>query len=125
MLKHWTKEEALPVLHKAYKDGILSAQNGGRCLYRSDGHPCALGVLIDDETANLWDHGDKNGVFVGQIDQHPNHPGVVAVFGGPDFQWFATLQKLHDNWADLASNDKFDERLAEYEKQFKLMLDLV
>lgn len=51
------------IFNKSYlgllKQGCKAAEDdyGNGCMYRTpEGHACAVGLLIDDETAEEWDH---------------------------------------------------------------------
>lgn len=103
MTKTWTKAEALPILQKAYRDKILSAQNGGQeCLYRSDAGPCIIGVLLDDQTAEKWDQmGSAGSVSVGAVKRGDEsistaRAAVLDAFHYDDLAWFAAIQTAHD-----------------------------
>jgi hypothetical protein len=138
-MKTWTKEEALPIMQKAFQDGILSAQNGGsQCLYRSPQGPCIIGVLLDDETAERWDILNCLGssislkaVYSGSESGDVARNEVLDTF--PELDWFQQVQNIHDAWVSfiagcgserIENTQHLRERDASYRTQMKEMLEL-
>ena len=67
------------------------------CVYRSDeGLACAIGCLLDDETAHKFDDlGDQiGGSSIKDIYTH--NADLIPNFLGSDIQFLADLQNVHD-----------------------------
>lgn len=95
-VKVWTKAEALPVLREAFEQGKLAAQNGATfCAYRGPQGPCAIGLLIDDETAARWDDSSVTrgpaAIFKGSCQRE-----MRSMFAEEDHSWFSEVQNAHD-----------------------------
>ncbi|MCR9222852.1 MAG: hypothetical protein NXH70_02185 [Hyphomonas sp.] len=122
---HFKKSEALPKIVAAYENGELQAQKaptGRPCCYRGDGGtPCAIGLLIDDDTAKKWDERDDLGI--------PNSASVNALFrkgaaSADDIDWFVAVQDTHDNWLQTGGNVQCIGSDKTYEQRFRELIGL-
>lgn len=69
------------------------------CLYAGpDGCGCAIGQLVDRETAEAWDNSTK-GSSIGTILLNPIPPNLdwMVSMGG----MLTSIQRAHDQWANL------------------------
>ena len=73
------------------KQGALSKNEYGLCLYRTkEGYACAVGQLIDNKTAKLWDTLEDSGIKNIPLDWLPTH--FVD-----NINFLGDMQKAHDN----------------------------
>lgn len=119
---HFTKAEAIPLLQAAYKEGRLSAQRKDitpgsiSCKYRdSKGCPCAIGVLIDNETAFKWDEGSS--MSMEEIFQD-------RLATSDDDIWFENVQAAHDQWLTHGADDIRPGRRTPNEQLFREYIGL-
>lgn len=119
---HFTKAEAIPLLQAAYKEGRLSAQRKDiepgdiPCQYRDDsGCPCAIGLLIDTETAAVWDEGASMNVDEIFAD------GLAT---SDDNDFFLVVQDAHDQWLTHGADDIRPGRSKPNEQLFREAIGL-
>jgi hypothetical protein len=126
---HLNKESALPIIRKAYLEKKLQAQNvengmpNVSCQYRDgEGNACAIGQLIDDETAARWDKPD-GGEFSSLNITMVIERNLATVEAG-DKDWFAEVQDAHDEWVQSAPGATPCGSDKTYEEKFRSLIGL-
>ena len=97
------------------KQGGLSKKANGTCAYRGDGGMmCAVGALMDDETAEAADALDPvNGSDIWKV----SDAGLLKGFDSEELELLAELQGEHDGAFGVSSFKYRAERIA---KQHRL-----
>ena len=87
--------------HGSYRMGKGNLGSYAACRYRSEAGACAVGHLIDDETAELWD-AQENPDIAAIIDPDEEEPDYEKLIDSvPDWalanaELLTELQKTHD-----------------------------
>lgn len=97
------------------KQGVLSRKANGMCAYRGDGGmKCAVGALMDDETAEEADALDPEyGADIWSVVE----AGLLKGFDRDELTLMYDLQDAHDGAFDISSFKDRAERIA---KQHRL-----
>ncbi len=113
-----TKAEAIPIIKAAYDAKTLPAQNGMGGTYYAEAHGkvirCAIGALFSPEDAKALEGGGPSASYQMVSDLMKTETLVVD-----DTDWFVSVQKTHDNWADNADDPR------DYATEEKRFLELL
>lgn len=96
--------------------GGPSYSNGNTCKYRNkDGRGCAIGCLIDDETASKWDELAVSDIYTVQYKLTETVPEWIKIYTG----FLRKLQRIHDCLNGYGLNDeewilKWKEKMKEF-----------
>ena len=94
--------------------------DGKSCIYRKpNGHGCAIGVLISDELAALYDSGDNDTIFRCVDLYIEKTPSWIK----DNVNFLSDIQCCHDNYYHLPTAEwlvKFKIGMAEVARQYGL-----
>ena len=117
-----TKLEILDMVASHYNSEKRAFKNGG-CYYKTtDGRMCAVGMCMNDDSIARW------GDFVGDINEldSKRRGGIYGMFKdefeGHDIEFWANIQKLHDEaafWDEEGLSELGVERYEALKEKYK------